>query len=70
MKQPTTPTPALVHRIPETARLLAMGRSSVYRLVDAGELELVKIGLRSSAITRDSLVKFAESHSIPLPDSF
>jgi hypothetical protein len=47
-----------------------MGRSSVYRLVDAGELELVKIGLRSSAITRASLVKFADARSIPLPDGF
>lgn len=69
MKQ-HTPTPTLVYRIPQAARLLAMGRSSVYRLVDAGELELVKIGVRSSAITRASLVAFAEARSIPLPDTF
>lgn len=69
MKQPT-PSPALVYRIPQAAHLLAMGRSSVYRLVDAGELELVKIGLRSSAITRDSLVRFAAARSIPLPAGF
>lgn len=69
MKQ-QTPTPALVYRIPQAAHLLAMGRSSVYRLVDAGELELVKLGVRSSAITRASLVRFAETRSIPLPDGF
>ncbi len=69
MKQPTL-TPALVYRVPQTARLLAMSRSAVYRHIGAGELDLVKIGLRSSAITRDSLVKFAESHAIPLPEGF
>jgi excisionase family DNA binding protein len=66
MKQ-HTPTPPLAYRVNRAAYLLAMGRSSIYRLVDAGELELVKIGLRSSAITRDSLVKFAQARSIPLP---
>lgn len=69
MKQHIPPT-ALVYRIPQAAQLLALGRSSVYRLVDSGDLELVKIGLRSSAITRDSLVKFAEARSIPLPPNF
>ncbi|MBD3810813.1 MAG: helix-turn-helix domain-containing protein [Betaproteobacteria bacterium] len=69
MKQSTT-TPALVYRIPQAARLLAISRSSAYRLIDAGELELVKLGPRSSAITRASLIAFAEARSIPLPDSF
>lgn len=68
--KPTPPTPTLVYRIPQAARLLSLGRSSVYRLVDAGELDLIKLGLRSSAITRASLIKFCEARSITLPDSF
>lgn len=68
MKQ-HTPTP-LVYRISHISLLLDKSRSSIYRHVDAGELDLVKIGLRASGITRDSLVRFAEAHSIPLPDGF
>lgn len=68
--KPTSPTPTLVYRIPQAARLLSLGRSSVYRLVDAGELDLIKLGRRSSAITRASLIKFCDARGVALPDGF
>lgn len=65
----TTNTPAkqLIFPINETGHLLATSRSSVYRLVREGHLQLVKVGLRRSAITRDSILKFAASLQIPVP---
>lgn len=63
----TRQTPPLGYRVNRAAYLLCIARSSVYRLVDAGELELVKVGLRSSIITRASLLKFAESRGIAVP---
>jgi len=38
----------------EAARLLGLGRSSVYKLAADGRLSLVKIG-KSSRVTRDSV---------------
>lgn len=63
-------TPKLAYRIPQVVRILDSSRTSVYRLAAAGELDIVKIGSRASAITRESLVRYAESRSIPLPESF
>ncbi|GEM_PF-2932071 len=70
MKQNTPQTPKLAYRIPETSRIIALSRSSIYRLIDAKELTLIKVGARASAITRDSLIHYAEARSIPLPASF
>lgn len=63
-------TPPPVRRPNDASYLLGISRSTLYRLVDQGELQLVKLGVRSSAITRDSILKFAESRGIPLPSGF
>lgn len=65
------PTPPLVYPIDQTARLFGKSnRNFVYRAAARGELEIVKIGVRSSAVTRCSILRFAESRSIPLPADF
>lgn len=56
MKQQTTPaTGVLLYRINVAEAKLGVSRSTIYRLVKDGELELVKIGKRSSGITADSI---------------
>ncbi|MEA9996276.1 helix-turn-helix domain-containing protein [Pseudomonas sp. 10B1] len=57
----------LAYPINEAVHLLGTSRSSLYRLVKQGHLQLVKLGARRSAITRDSILKFAESLQIPIP---
>lgn len=60
-------TPPPVRRPNDTAYLLGISRSTLYRLVKQGELQLVKLGERSSAITRESILSFAEKRGIPVP---
>ncbi|WP_310041701.1 helix-turn-helix transcriptional regulator [Paraburkholderia caribensis] len=60
--QLNSPTPKL-HRINVAARLLGVSRATIYRLVRAGHLTLVKIGLNASGITDESLRDFVE-HNI------
>ncbi len=50
-----TPGNALLYRIPIAETKLGVSRSTIYRLVNEGELELVKISKRSSGITAASL---------------
>lgn len=51
MAQPRIPTrsqhrdPLLVS-IPETCRLLSLGRTSVYELIEAGDLRVIRVGRR------------------------
>ncbi|MFA7437089.1 helix-turn-helix transcriptional regulator [Castellaniella sp.] len=52
--QPPTST-TLLYRICVAERKLGVSRSTIYRLVNEGQLELVKIGKRSSRITAVSL---------------
>lgn len=49
------PGNALLYRIPIAETKLGVSRSTIYRLVNEGELELVKISKRSSGITAASL---------------
>lgn len=63
-------TPKLAYRISEITSLTGLSRSSVYRLVANRELVLIKLGLRSSAVTRDSLISYAAERGLPLPSSF
>lgn len=63
-------TQRVVYRVPRAAEILDISRVSIYRLVTAGELDLVKTGPRASGITRDSLVRFCDRRSIPLSPSF
>lgn len=52
---PHRPTHALLYRINVAEAKLGVSRSTICRLVHDGELELVKIGKRSSGITAASL---------------
>ena len=70
-------TPQLVYPVGKTALLFGQQtqkgepkRQFVYRAVKRGELQLVKLGIRSSAITRESIARMAEKRGIPLPDGF
>jgi len=52
---PQQPDQALLYRIHMAEAKLGVSRSTIYRLVNEGELELIKIGKRSSGITAASL---------------
>jgi excisionase family DNA binding protein len=52
-----------LHRIKNAAIMLGVSKPTIYRLVRAGELTLVKLGRRASAITDDSLSEFIASHT-------
>jgi predicted DNA-binding transcriptional regulator AlpA len=43
-----TQSPApLLHPVPAALKMLSIGRTSFYKLVDSGEIKLVKIGAKS-----------------------
>lgn len=48
----------LVYRIKVALMHLGVSRTTLYQLVNAGELKLVKVGPRASAITAESLHSF------------
>ena len=52
---PQQPDQALLYRIHIAEAKLGVSRSTIYRLVNEGELVLIKIGKRSSGITTASL---------------
>lgn len=58
-------TRALLYRINVAEAKLGVSRSTIYRLVHNGELELVKIGKRSSGITATSLHAMIERNKMP-----
>lgn len=39
--------PPLAHRIPDACNRLGIGRSTLYELIKAGEVRVIKIGSRS-----------------------
>ncbi len=39
-------TPPLAHSIPATARLIGVGRTKIYELINSGELRSIHIGNR------------------------
>lgn len=43
----------------EAARLLGIGRTKLWALMQSGQLEVVRIGQRSTRITRSSVMKLA-----------
>lgn len=53
-----------VQKVDQAAVILARSRVSIYRDVQRGELDLVRIGERSSAITTASIVRFLEKRGI------
>ena len=52
-------TPRLMLTIPEAARRLSIGRSLIYQLILAGELETVQLG-RLRRVPFDCLVEYVE----------
>jgi len=58
--RPDPPGPALrlVYSIPEVARMLSIGKSTVWRMIARHEFETVKINYRT-LITHQSLMKVA-----------
>lgn len=52
---PKQPDEALLYRIHTAQAKLGVSRSTIYRLVNEGELVLIKIGKRSSGITAASV---------------
>lgn len=52
---PQPPDQALLYRIHTAETKLGVSRSTIYRLVNEGELVLIKIGKRSSGITAASV---------------
>lgn len=52
-------TPLLMS-IPEAARALRIGRSSMYRLIERGEVEVVRIGERIVRVRPDALAAYID----------
>ena len=49
----------LAVRIPEAARMIGIGQSTLYQYVASGEIEIIKIG-RSTVVSMDALRDFIE----------
>lgn len=58
------PDQALLYRIHTAEAKLGVSRSTIYRLVNEGELVLIKIGKRSSGITAASLHALIERNKV------
>lgn len=55
----------VLYRVSRTAEMLDVSRSTVYRLVRAKHLKLVKIGKRGSRISAESIAEFLKSRFSP-----
>jgi len=55
----TTTTARLLHTIPDAGEQLGIGRSTLYELMAAGEIQTVKIG-RRTLIAHDELVRYVD----------
>lgn len=47
----------ILYRINDATKQLGISRATLYRMVNAGDLELVKISIRASGITSASINK-------------
>jgi excisionase family DNA binding protein len=56
-------TEALLLRIPDVARALGLGRSTVYELVAGGEIPVVRIG-RAVRVSRDALAQWVRRQEL------
>jgi excisionase family DNA binding protein len=52
-----TDSPPLLHKVEDAARILGLGRSTVYLHIESGDIESVKIG-RARRITQGALERF------------
>jgi len=63
LTQPDQPKPsALCVRIPIASQMLGIGRTKTYELIEAGELETIKLG-KAVLITTKSLEAFVRRHA-------
>ena len=53
------PAPLLAVRVGEASRVIGIGRTKLYELINAGDLETVKIG-RATLVTMRSLRRLIE----------
>ncbi|MCR4464824.1 helix-turn-helix domain-containing protein [Burkholderia sp. SCN-KJ] len=66
--QPAAPAPVKLYKVREVMRQLSISKTTVYRLVDAGKLRLVKIGTHLSFITAESFDAFFAEIKAPIDD--
>ena len=66
LPHPTPPRPVL--SIPEASEQLGVSRMTIYRLLQAGQLERLKIG-RRAFIRRTELDRFLDEASTAYPDA-
>lgn len=59
----STDMEALLLSVADAKKLIGIGQTKFYELMDAGELEVVKIG-RKTMVTRASLVAFIERNTV------
>jgi len=59
---------ALLYRINVAEAKLGVSRSTIYRLVKEGKLELVKIGKRASGITVESISAMIKAGRVEADD--
>jgi excisionase family DNA binding protein len=57
--KPLVSAEPLAMRIPQAARFIGIGRSTLYMFIASGEIETIKVG-RSTLIPTDSLHAFVE----------
>lgn len=50
----------LIYRINVAMAQLGVSRTTIYRLVNAGDLDLVKVSVRASGITAESINAYLE----------
>lgn len=54
-KSQSAGTPPALEKVPTAARRMGVSTSQAYREIRAGRLQLVKVGLRASAVTSSSV---------------
>lgn len=55
-----TVTPPTLHRMPYVMQRTGLSRSGVYRVINAGQLKVIKIG-RAVRVSESELVRFIQS---------
>jgi len=50
--------------VPEALNALSLGRSKFYKMVRAGEIDIVKFGPRGTRVKVASLLRVVEAHSL------
>jgi excisionase family DNA binding protein len=68
LKQPTTLVEPLLVRVEEAARMLSLSRSTIYEMMDAGDLPSVRHGTARRipvAALRDWVVQQTQQSGVP-----